>query len=85
MEVGLTRSENNESPAGLPMPFDDGKTETLPSVPVPEGIPQQGPEQQQQQPPPPECQNPTLKLPESQVEMVAPLTGTGKVLLFCHR
>lgn len=66
------------------MPFDDGKTETLPSVPVPEGIPQQGPEQQQQQPPP-ECQNPTLKLLESQVEMVAPLTGTGQVLLFCHR
>ena len=65
---------NNESPAALPMPFDDGTTETLPPVPVPEGIPQQGQEQQQQQPP--ESQNPTLKLPGSQVEMVAPLTGT---------
>lgn len=68
------------------MPFDDGKIETLPSVSVPEGIPQQGPEhQQQQQQLPPESQNPELELPQSQVEMVAPLTGTEEVLLFCHR
>lgn len=29
----LNKIQNNESPAALPMPFDDGKTETLPPVP----------------------------------------------------
>lgn len=71
----LNEVQNNESPAALPMPLDDGKTETLPPVPVPEGIPQQEQEQQQLVPPP-ESQNPTLRLPGSQVEMDAPLTGT---------
>lgn len=64
---------NNESPAAAPVPFDNGKTETLPPVPIPEDIPQHGQEQQQQLP---ESQNPTLELPGSQVEMFAPLTGT---------
>lgn len=62
------------SPAALPIPFDDGKTENLPPVPVPEGIPPQGQEQQQKQPP--ESHNPTLTPLESQVEMIAPLTGS---------
>ena len=68
--------QNNESPATLPMPLDDGKIETLPPVPVPEGIPQQG--QEQQQLPPPKSQNPTLRLPGSQVEVDASLTGTER-------
>lgn len=66
----LNAIKNNESPTALPMPFVDGKTETLPPVPVPEGSPQQGQEQ------PLESQNLTLKLTGSQVEMAALLTGT---------
>lgn len=68
----LNGIKNNESPAALPMPFGDGKTETLPPVPVPEGSPQQGQEQ------PLESQNLTLKLPGSQVEMATLLTGTER-------
>lgn len=48
---------------------DDGKVETLPPVPVPEGDPQKGQQQ-------PESQNPTLTLPDSQVQIFGPRPGT---------